>query len=167
MSKSEFDIQFLGLKAGKHILEYNIDKSFFDEEENLDFEDIRVKVKVNLNILQNRMDVELDIKGDFTLLCDYSNEKFDSKFKDKFEYIAHFGEREDFEDDEAIVIIKNKGIYNIYKPIRDTILLNLPRKRVLPDIESGKIENKNWNNSKKYIKETLSAFSIADIIIKK
>ena len=43
-----FDIQFVGLKLGKHVYEYDIDYKFFEHFEYDEFNDIDVKIVLNL-----------------------------------------------------------------------------------------------------------------------
>ena len=43
-----FDIQFVGLKLGKHVYEYEIDNTFFEHFEYDEFNDVNVKIVLNL-----------------------------------------------------------------------------------------------------------------------
>ena len=44
----DFDIEFVGLKLGLHDFEYNIENTFFQNIDFIDFNDINAVVKVKL-----------------------------------------------------------------------------------------------------------------------
>ena len=47
----DFDIEFVGLKLGLHDFEYTIENTFFQDIDFIDFNSIKVLVKVKLAVL--------------------------------------------------------------------------------------------------------------------
>jgi uncharacterized metal-binding protein YceD (DUF177 family) len=66
---SEFDIEFVKLKNGKHSFEYHIDKSFFENFNNSDVLSSNVNVSVTLDRQENMLLLDIEGKGTLNMQC--------------------------------------------------------------------------------------------------
>lgn len=104
-----FRIPYSGLKIGRHIFEYEIDKRFFDEFEYSIVKDGRLKTIVSLDKQETMMIVGFDITGAIDLDCDVCLSSFPSVTKIEERLIIKFFGDENLEDDtEEILVLSPK-----------------------------------------------------------
>jgi len=127
----QFEISFKGLKIGDHQFDFNIDKLFFD---NFEFSEVKEgKVSVNLLFQKNErmMILEFTIKGHVKLICDRCLESFNYPVKSKERLIVKFGQEENTEESEEILILQEEDHkIDVSHLIYEYIILSLPIKRV-------------------------------------
>ncbi len=137
-----YDIKFTGLKNGKHQFNYEIDKSFLDRFPYNEVEDCKVDVDVEMNKSDTMLEFSIKSKGTVKVPCDISNELYDQQIEGDFDFIVKFGEEYNDEREDLIIIPYGDFSYNVAQQIYENIVLNIPLKKVHPDIKSGKMHTK-------------------------
>ncbi len=138
-----YDIKFTGLKNGKHQFTYEIDKSFLDRFPYNEVDDCKVDVEVDMNKSDTMLEFSVKTKGTVNVPCDVSNEMYDQQIEGDFDFIVKFGNEYNDEREDLIIIPYGEHTYNVAQQIYENIVLNIPLKKVHPDILSGKIKTKN------------------------
>lgn len=133
----EYDISFVGLKQGKHLFEYEIDKSFFGLFDYQEFNDIHQKVTITLNKMSNLLELSFKNRGEVNVNCDITNEPFDLPVEGKLHLVVKFGEEYNDQDEELLVIPNGEHTINVAQYIYEMIVLSIPAKRVHPGVEEG------------------------------
>ncbi|QRM88653.1 DUF177 domain-containing protein [Lacinutrix sp. WUR7] len=136
-----FTIPFVGLKAGEHLFEYNIEQSFFEHFEYEDFNDSNIKVAVILNKKSTLLELNFKISGTINVNCDVTNEPYDQEIESDFDLVVKFGE--EFNDEDMDILIISHGEYeiNIQQYIYELIVLAVPNKRIHPGVEDGTLDS--------------------------
>ena len=132
-----FDIQFVGLKLGKHDYEFEIDYKFFEHFEYDEFNDIKVKTTLSLAKKSTFLELNFQANGTVNVNCDLTNESYDELVSTSFDLVVNFGEV--YNDDHEAILILPHGEYqiNVAHHIYELIVLSLPQKRVHPGVEAG------------------------------
>jgi len=153
-----YDIKFTGLKNGKHQFNYQIDRSFLDHFPYNEVEDCKVNVNVDMNKSDTMLEFSIKSDGTVRVPCDISNEMYDQEIEGDFNFIVKFGEDFNDEREDLIIIPYGSHSYNVGQQIYENIILNIPLKKIHPDIKSGKMKTKAQeyiinNNDEKQIEE--------------
>ena len=130
---SEYIIQFEGLKQGTHFFEFNVDNSFFEEFDCLDF--INATFKVNLEFIKQSTMLRFNFtfSGTITVPCDRCLDEVDIDVKGEDALIIKFGNEEFEETDEILVIPFNQYQINVAKYIYEFIEVSIPQRKVHKD----------------------------------
>lgn len=136
-----FNIQFVGLKQGKHLFEYQIDKQFFDFFEYDEFNDAKVAIQLNFEKKPTLLELSFLAKGTVNVNCDVTNEPFNLEVNDTFNLVVKFGEA--YNDDYEDILIIPHGEYeiNVAQYIYELIVLSVPAKRVHPGVNDGTLQS--------------------------
>jgi len=136
-----FTIPFVGLKLGKHLFEFKIDKAFFDFFEYQDFNDSSVNVDLELNKKTTLLELNFKISGQVNVNCDLTNEPYNQEITNDFDLVVKFGEA--FNDEEIDLLVLPHGAYeiNVQQYIYELIVLSVPIKRVHPGVKSGSLDS--------------------------
>ena len=86
----EYDIQFVGLKLGKHSFTYSIDDTFFEKFQYEDFQSIHCKVELIVIKKATLIEFHFSANGLATLLCDTSNEPFEQSISNTLDLFSDF-----------------------------------------------------------------------------
>ena len=152
-----YDIKFTGLKNGKHQFKYEIDKSFLGHFPYNEVEDCKVDVDVEMNKSDTMLEFSIKSNGTVNVPCDISNEMYDQEIEGDFDFIVKFGEELNDEREDLIIIPYGNHSYNVAQQIYENIILNIPLKKIHPDIKSGKMKTKAQeyiiNNDENQIEE--------------
>jgi len=157
-----FEVQFVGLKLGEHIFEYDIDNTFFEHFEYDEFNDVQLKVTLTLQKKTTLLELDFEVDGVINLNCDLTNEPFNQPISSKFSLIVKFGSEYNDDNEEILIIPHREYKINVAHHIYELIVLSVPQKRLHPGIEDGtlnseilkkledlspkSLENKNSNN---------------------
>lgn len=136
-----YNIQFVGLKEGKHHFDYHIDNTFFTEFDYDEFNDADLKIDLLFEKKSTFLELAFSAKGSVNVNCDVTNEPFDLQIEDTFKLVVKFGE--DYNNDNEEILIVPHGEYqiNVAQYIYELIVLALPAKRVHPGIEDGTLKS--------------------------
>ena len=134
-----YNVSFAGLPLGQHEFEFQITQSFFDLFEfDQDFQHPNLRLEMVLDKKNNFLELHFQLSGTIEVNCDLTNEPYEEKISGKSSIIVKFGSEFDDTDDEVWVIPQGEFTINIAQMIYEMTLLALPRKRIHPDVQSGK-----------------------------
>jgi uncharacterized metal-binding protein YceD (DUF177 family) len=141
----EFTIPFVGLKAGKHLFDFDIGNTFFNFFEYDDFNTAKAKVNLILEKKSTFLELNFKVNGIININCDVTNEPFNQEIENEFDLVISFGEA--FNDENIDILILPHGEYevDIKQYVYELIVLALPTKRVHPGIQDGSLESEILN----------------------
>ena len=106
-----FDVQFVGLKLGAHIFEYDIEHTFFEHFEYDEFNDVQLKTTLKFQKKTTLLELDFEVEGTVNVNCDLTNEAFDLPIKSNFSLIVKFGS--EYNDDNEEILIVPHGEFKI------------------------------------------------------
>jgi uncharacterized metal-binding protein YceD (DUF177 family) len=127
-----FDIDIYKLSDKKHQYQYAIDAEFFENFPNSLIEKGNLQVMVTLDKKPRLIQVDFDITGTVTLVCDRSLEPFEHPLHIQEGLIFQYGEEEKALTDEITIITKNTQKINLAQDIYEFIGLAIPMKKIHP-----------------------------------
>lgn len=147
-------IPFIGLKLGKHRFDYQINKTFFDEFSNVDFDNCLIDVVVNLEKKSTFLEINFKHKGTVYVPCDLTNENFNLPIKGKLKLVVKFGEQFNDENEELLILPHGEHQIDIKQYIYEMIVLSIPQKRIHPGVKEGTLHSETLEKLKEFsIKE--------------
>lgn len=154
MKERDFDIEFVGLKEGSHVFDYQIKSDFFELFESSEEVDFDADLQIQLDFKKSEVQLELSLKidGALGLVCDVTEQPYEHPVSLTFDWLVKFGERENLEEDALWIIPRTAHKLNIANVIRDSVLLELPTNRIHPKVVSGEIENEQTKLYYSYLK---------------
>ena len=141
MELKEFKIAFAGLKDGKHEFDFELDNTFFESFGYDEFNSAAVITVVELDKRSTLMDLNITGSGSVNVNCDVTNESYNESVAGSYHFIVKFGD--DFNDENEDLLQIPHGSYevNIQQFIYESIILNLPSRRIHPGIEDGTLQS--------------------------
>ena len=139
MKRKDFDIVFSGLSLGEHLFTYELDDSFFELFGYTDYDGLAGTANVSLDKHNTFLELKFSFQGSIQVYCDRSNIPFSQSLNPTFELLVKFGDEYNDEDDEQLILPQGEFHVNIAQFIYELIVLNIPKKNIHPDVESGKI----------------------------
>ncbi len=141
----KYEISFSGLKFGKHLYEFHINKKFFDLfQVATEFTECDIVARVKVEKTSNLLNIKLKTKGTIQLICDVSEQEYAQKVKNKMKFVIKFGETFDDSEDELITLPNTAHSFNVAQYIYESIILSIPMKHIHPDIDEE--YNDEWLN---------------------
>ena len=137
----EFDIEFKGLKEGKHTFTYQINKDFFDNFENSLIEDGKIEAKVLLDKHSAYLNFEFRVKGEILTTCDRCLEPITLHISNAGKLYVKFGDEFEEQNDEIIVLPLDEHCINVGQYIYEFIALGMP----MQVVHSNKSKNDQCN----------------------
>ena len=137
-----FDVQFVGLKLGAHIFEYDIEHTFFEHFEYDEFNDVQLKTTLKLQKKTTLLELDFEVDGTVNLNCDLTNEPFDQPIKSNFGLIVKFGSEYNDDNDEILIVPHGEFKINVAHYIYEFIVLSVPQKRLHPGLKDGTLNSK-------------------------
>ncbi|NCF42518.1 MAG: DUF177 domain-containing protein [Bacteroidetes bacterium] len=136
-----FDVQFVGLKLGAHIFEYDIEHMFFEHFEYDEFNDVQLKTTLNFQKKTTLLELDFEIDGTVNINCDLTNEAFNLPIKSNFSLIVKFGSEYNDDNEEILIVPHGEFKINVAHYIYELIVLSVPQKRLHPGIEDGTLNS--------------------------
>jgi len=136
-----YDIQFVGLKLGKHIYDYKINQTFFEYFEFDEFNTINVNLNIRLEKKTTLLELNFSGNGSVNINCDVSNEPYDQLINFNFNLVVKFGQEYNNENDSILIIPHGSYKINIAQYIYELIVLSIPQKRIHPGVEDGTLNS--------------------------
>ena len=136
-----YDVSFSGLKNGKHVFKFEIDKTFFqlfDTEQ--EFTNPKIKVHVLLDKHSTFLEFEIKVSGTVELVCDITNENFDHPIENEIKVLVKFGEEYDDSEEDVITIPTSDHAFNISQLIYENVALSIPMKKLSPNVSDEDLE---------------------------
>ncbi|MBU3011545.1 DUF177 domain-containing protein [Polaribacter vadi] len=137
----QFNIQFVGLKEGKHKFDYSIDNKFFEAFNYDDFTSSSIKVSLDFVKKSTLFELNFLTEGTVEVPCDVTNELYDQEIDSELPLVVKFG-LEYNDDNEEILILPHEAYeFNVAQFIYEMIVLAVPNKRVHPKVIDGTMES--------------------------
>ena len=136
-----YDIQFVGLKLGKHIYDYEINQTFFEYFEFNEFNTINVNLNIHLEKKTTLLELNFSGNGSVNINCDVSNEPYDQPINFNFNLVVKFGQEYNNENDSILIVPHGSYEINIAQYIYELIVLSIPQKRIHPGVEDGTLNS--------------------------
>ena len=129
---SAFKLPLKSLPAGSHDFDYRLDKEFFLNMESSDIRDGSIDVHATVNNKGQYFDLNFEIKGEVTLLCDRCLDEMQWPIDTVYHIAVKYGQNFNDDSDDLLVIPESDSYLNVAYMIYDTIALNIPIKHVHP-----------------------------------
>lgn len=137
----DYNIQFVGLKLGKHHFEYKITKAFFDCFEYDEFNEVNVTTNLTLDKKTTFMELNFQIEGWVNVNCDLTNEPYNQEVEGSFDLVVKFGQEYNDENDAILIIPHAEYEINVAQYIYELIILSVPLKRIHPGVKDGTLKS--------------------------
>jgi uncharacterized metal-binding protein YceD (DUF177 family) len=137
----EFDIQFIGLKIGKHDYKFGINYKFFEHFEYKEFNDVNVKIVLSLVKKSTFLELNFEASGTINVNCDLTNESYDELLEASFDLVVNFGDEYNDENEQILILPHAEYEINVAHYIYELIVLSLPQKRVHPGVKDGTLDS--------------------------
>lgn len=137
----EFDIQFIGLKIGKHDYKFDINYKFFEHFEYKEFNDVNVKIVLSLVKKSTFLEFNFEASGTVNVNCDLTNESYDELLEASFDLVVNFGDEYNDENEQILILPHAEYEINVAHYIYELIVLSLPQKRVHPGVKDGTLDS--------------------------
>lgn len=133
----EYIIPFSGLKAGEHVFNYTVGKSFLDKFENDDIIDIALEVVVKMFKNNRLLEFDFFLKGKSTFECDRCLENVELPVDFHSRLIVKLEDVDEVED-EIIYLKPDETEIDISKYVYESIVFSIPPRKVHPEDKKGK-----------------------------
>ena len=141
-SRREYDIAFVGLKAGIHEFNYRITDKFFEAYQQQDFRHCDAQVKLSLDKKNSFMLLKFEVGGKIEVTCDRCGNMLPLDLWDEFNILVKLVEDPDImnqqeEDPDVYYISKGESHLYISDWIYEFINLSIPMQRMCKPEEMG------------------------------
>ena len=144
----QFNIQFVGLKEGKHEFNYSIDNKFFETFNFDDFESASIKVSLHFVKKSTLFELTFIAEGTVEVPCDVTNELYDQEIDSELPLVVKFGPEYNDDNEEILILPHEAYEFNVAQFIYEMIVLAVPNKRVHPKVLDGTMESEALNKLK-------------------
>lgn len=131
----EYKIAHRGLGEGVHSFEFVMDDSFFGCFEATTGTKGKVNAKVDIVKSSLLMEVRMKIEGMVKAVCDRCLEELDLPISGEMNLYVKYGEREEGNDDDFIVLAQDEDYLDLSEPLYEVYMLNYPLRVVHPEGE--------------------------------
>lgn len=121
----DYDIRFVGLKAGVHLFSYEIDATFFALFENSLIGDGKLHVEAELDKSETKMILQAKLNGSISLSCDRCLDKLDLQVEITERLLIKFG-NPDNSTDEVMYLPESSISFNMAQFIYELATLQVP-----------------------------------------
>jgi uncharacterized metal-binding protein YceD (DUF177 family) len=126
----QFEIRFGSLCTGRHQIEAEVEKAFFEKYINDDIADASVLVKIDIEKMDNMIHLFFHLHGTLHTVCDLCLDELIIPIDSREELILKLTETPEESDDETIVYLKNTAYsYNAEQIIYEYLLTLLPMRK--------------------------------------
>ncbi|MDO4763472.1 MAG: DUF177 domain-containing protein [Flavobacteriaceae bacterium] len=133
-----YNINFSGLKNGKHEFEFQLYQEFFDLfETEKEFTNANLVCEVLLEKHTTFLDFVISVSGKVNLICDISNEEFIYPLENETKVLVKFGEEYNDDHEEIITIPHHYSDFNIAQIVYEMVMLAIPMKKLAPNIDEN------------------------------
>jgi uncharacterized protein len=131
-------IPLIGLKEGRHTIDYNIGKEFFELFEESEVKEGSLVACVEIEKRSSHADVIIRISGSVLVSCDRCLEMFSHPVNCENKLLVKFGKSLEESDPDIISVPAEEHELELRQHFYEFILLALPIKRVHPYDKKGK-----------------------------
>lgn len=144
----EYNIQFVGLKQGKHQFNYSIDNKFFEVFNYDEFNSSSLKVSLTFVKKSTLFELAFIVEGTVEVPCDVTNELYHQEIESELPLVVKFGPEYNDDNEEILILPHEAYEFNVAQFIYEMIVLAVPTKRVHPKVLDGTMESETLNKLK-------------------
>ncbi|PQJ80067.1 YceD family protein [Polaribacter porphyrae] len=144
----DYNIQFVGLKEGKHQFDYTIDNKFFEAFNYDEFTSSSIKVSLHFVKKSTLFELNFITEGTVEVPCDVSNELYHQEMDSEMSLVVKFGPEFNDDNEEILILPHEAYEFNVAQFIYEMIVLAVPNKRVHPKVLDGTMESEALNKLK-------------------
>ncbi|PWG04536.1 YceD family protein [Polaribacter aquimarinus] len=144
----QFNIQFVGLKEGSHLFEYEIDNAFFETYNFDEYNSSSIKVSLDFIKKSTLFELTFTAKGFVEVPCDVTSEFYNQEIDSNLPLVVKFGPEFNDDNEEILILPHEAYEFNVAQFIYEMIVLSVPNKRVHPGVLDGTMESKALNKLK-------------------
>ncbi len=133
----KYVINFGSLSKGIHEFVFEVDDSFFEQFENSIAQKVKADVLVTLEKEDTMLFLDFTIEGSATLPCDRCLKELSIDIEGYNELIVKFGEQEEEESEDVIVLSNKAHELDVAQFIFEYITMLIPIRNVHADDEKG------------------------------
>jgi uncharacterized metal-binding protein YceD (DUF177 family) len=149
-----YEVEFSGLKNGKHEFRFEIDKEFFQHfDTEQEFTDPKIVADVLMEKHTTFLEFWITTSGTVNLVCDITNEPFDHPIANTIRVMVNFGEEYDDSEEDVITIPSSDHAFNVAQLIYEDVMLSIPMKKISPNISEEDLKNLEKYSPKDEIEE--------------
>ncbi|WP_405564067.1 YceD family protein [Polaribacter sp. Asnod6-C07] len=137
----QFNIQFVGLKEGKHKFDYSVDNKFFEAFNYDDFTSSSIKVSLDFVKKSTLFELNFLTEGTVEVPCDVTNELYNQEIDSELPLVVKFGPEYNDDNEEILILPHEAYEFNVAQFIYEMIVLAVPNKRVHPKVIDGTMES--------------------------
>jgi uncharacterized metal-binding protein YceD (DUF177 family) len=143
-----YNIQFVGLKEGKHQFDYSIDNKFFEAFNYDEFTSSSINVSLHFVKKSTLFELNFISEGFVEIPCDVSNELYHQEIDSEMPLVVKFGPEFNDDNEEILILPHEAYEFNAAQFIYEMIVLAVPNKRVHPKILDGTLKSEALNKLK-------------------
>ncbi|REJ80836.1 MAG: DUF177 domain-containing protein [Bacteroidetes bacterium] len=152
-ASKEFVIDFGSLEPGEHEFEFEVKDSFFQEYPDSPVLRANLDVLVTMDKSEQMMLLDFTIAGDLSVNCDRCLEELELELETFNELIVKFGESEEEDSEDVIIIPASEHEIDVSRFIYEYITVLIPMRNVHEDEEGNpQCDPEALKNIEKYIK---------------
>ena len=137
----DYNIQFVGLKEGKHQFDFSIENRFFETFNYSEFNNSSIEVLLTFVKKSTLFELNFIAKGTVEVPCDVTNELYNQEIESELPLVVKFGEEFNDENEEILIIPHSEYQLNVAQFIYEMIVLAVPLKRIHPKVADGTMES--------------------------
>jgi uncharacterized metal-binding protein YceD (DUF177 family) len=141
----QFNIQFVGLKEGKHLFEYTIDNTFFALYNFDEFESSTIHIALEFVKKSTLFELNFVATGSVNVPCDVTNELYDQEITSALPLVVKFGPEYNNDNEDILVLPHEVYQFSVAQFIYEMIVLAIPNKRIHPKVLDGTMESETLN----------------------
>lgn len=120
------------MKIGTHNYDFNIDKTFFEDNENTLIDDANLKISLALEKKETMMVAHFELQGTVTTTCDRCNDPIALPVEESYKLIFKFGT--EVTDDETLIMLDPDAYEIDFTGIfAELMIISLPLRVIHPE----------------------------------
>lgn len=128
-STTKYIIPYSGLKEGNHSFDFSIDKGFFEDFEELGFENLSAKIKVEMQKLSTMLILDFFVEGEIVTFCDRCGDELMMPVQSESRLFVKYGD-EQTEDEDVLILPQSEYQLDVSSFIREYFLISIPVRKV-------------------------------------
>jgi uncharacterized protein len=134
----KYQIQFSGLKPGKHNFEFSLDHSFFEQYSYSDISDCEIKVMTEMEKDERMIVFTFDIRGKAGMVCDRCGDPLVVEISGRQNLLVKLSDHNEEESEDVQIVKESDGRFDISQFLYEYVCLMLPAHRVHGNDSKGK-----------------------------
>lgn len=132
-----YSIPLGGLKEGRHTIDFEIDKEFFELFEESEVKEGSLVANIVMDKRSSHLDLAISISGSVRICCDRCLEMFFHPVVCENRLLVKFGKTVEDIDPDILYLPVGENLLDLQQHLYEFILLALPIRRVHPNNEDG------------------------------